>query len=385
MQQMDHTPIAIIGAGLGGLTLARVLHVHGIKARIFEAEISVNARKQGGMLDIHENNGQIALKEAELFEQFLGIIHRGGQATRIFDKDARLLLEEHDNGSGGRPEVLRGELRQILLNSIPPDTIHWGHKVDFVSSLGEGRHKITFTNGSSLTTDLLVGADGAWSKVRPLLSEARPEYIGTTFIETFLEDCDVRHRASSELVGNGAMFALSPGKGIVAHREPDGILHTYVQLNQPKDWFDGIDFSTPKSALVAISQEFEDWAPELRSLIADGETNPVLRPIHTLPSDHRWERIPGVTLLGDAAHLMAPSGEGANLAMLDGAELAKAIVANRGDLEAALLSYERELFARSFSEAEESKVILNLCLGPNAPQSLVDFFNGVGTVSNPVY
>lgn len=170
------------------------------------------------------------------------------------------------------------------------------------------------------------------------------------------------------------MFALAPGTGIAAHREPDGVLHTYVQLNKPKDWIDSIDFSDPVTARARVADEFAGWAPELRALITDGETAPVPRPIHALPLGHRWGRVPGVTLLGDAAHLMAPSGEGANLAMFDGAELAKAIAANRDDIEAALTAYENDLFPRSAAEAVEAKGVLELCLGANAPHSLVDFF-----------
>src|SRR5277367_3386547 len=237
------TPVTIIGAGLGGLTLARVLHVHGIRATVYEAEASPNARTQGGMLDIHENNGQIALKAAGLFDKFLEIIHAGGQATRVLDKDGNVLLDEPDDGPGGRPEVRRGDLRRILLASLPPGILHWGHKVTAVSPLGDGRHVLTFADGSTVTTGLLVGADGAWSKVRPLLSEAMPAYVGTSFIETYLFDSDIRHKASAEAVGSGALFAAAPGKAIFAHREPNGALHTYVQLKKPKDWIDSIDFS----------------------------------------------------------------------------------------------------------------------------------------------
>ena len=368
-----NTPVTIIGAGLGGLTLARVLHVHGMAATVYEAEASANARAQGGMLDIHENNGQLALKAAGLFDKFLEIIHPGGQATRVLDKDGNVLLDEHDDGTGGRPEVPRGDLRRILLDSLPADTVCWGHKLTAVSPLGGGRHMLTFADGSTATTDLLVGADGAWSIVRPLLSEAKPAYVGTSFIETYLFDSDTHHKTSAEAVGGGSLFALAPGKGIAAHREPNGVLHTYVELNKPKEWIDSIDFSDPVTALARVAEEFDGWAPELIALITDGETGPVPRPIHALPVEHRWARVPGVTLLGDAAHLMSPSGEGANLAMFDGAELGKAIAASPGDVEAALIAYEKELFPRSASEAAESERILNVCLGPNAPQSLVDF------------
>src|SRR5580698_8176385 len=218
------TPVTIIGAGLGGLTLARVLHVNGIPATIYEAEPSADARTQGGQLDIHEYNGQLALEAAGLTGEFRAIIHEGGEATHMLAPDGTVLLDEPDDGAGGRPEVLRGDLRQILLESLPDGMIRWGRKVTDVRSLGDGRHELAFADGSTVTTGLLVGADGAWSKVRPLLSDAKPAYIGTTFIETYLYDADDRHAPTAKAVGTGAMCALTPGKGIVAHREAGAVL-----------------------------------------------------------------------------------------------------------------------------------------------------------------
>lgn len=371
-----NTPIIIIGAGLGGLTLARVLHLHGIPATIYEAEPSPDARGQGGLLDIHDYNGQLALKAAGLYEEFLGIILPGAEGQRVLDQDGRVLLDEPDKGNGGRPEVPRGDLRRILLDSLPADTVRWGHKLRSVSPLGDGRHELTFVNGSTVTSDLLVGADGAWSKVRPLLTEAQPEYVGTSFIETYLFDGEGRYKASADAVGGGTLMAVAPGKGILAHREAEGALHAYVSLNKPEEWISGIDFSDPEAALQQVAAEFEDWAPELTALITKSETAPFPRRIHALPIHHRWDRTPGVTLLGDAAHLMSPfSGEGANLALCDGAELGKAIIANPDDVEAALAAYEQNLFPRSASAAEESDRNLKLFFSDTSPQSVVDLFN----------
>ena len=368
------TPVAIVGAGLGGLTLARVLHVNGVPATIYEAEPSAEARMQGGQLDIHEHDGQVALEAAGLMEEFRTIIHGGGEASRMLDQHGMVLLDQPDDGAGGRPEVLRGDLRRILIHSLPASTIEWGKKLTDVSALGDGGHELTFEDGPTATTRLLVGADGAWSKVRSLLSDAKPKYVGTSFVETYLYEADERHSAAAEAVGGGAMMALAPGKGILAHREAGGVLHTYVALTRPLEWFAGIDFTDAANATARVAAEFHGWAPALTALITDGETAPVLRMLNALPIGYRWDRIPGVTLLGDAAHLAPPAGDGANLAMFDGAELGKAIVAHPDDVGAAISAYEEAMFPRSRSAAADAHMILDLCLNDRAPFGLIDFF-----------
>lgn len=365
------TPVTIIGAGLGGLTLARVLHVHAIPVTVYEAESSPAARTQGGLLDIHDYNGQLALKAAGLMDEFHAIVLEGRQAMRVLDRDGTVLLDKADDGTGGRPEVQRGELRQILLDSLPAGTVRWGHKVSSTRALGGGRHEVTFDDGGTVVTSLLVGADGAWSRVRPLLSTATPEYAGTSFVETYLFDADTRHPAAAKAVGGGMLMVPAPGREIFAHRESGDTLHTYVALARPQDWFAAIDFTDAAAATARIAQEFDGWAPELTALITDGDTAPVLRPHYALPTGHRWDRVPGVTLLGDAAHLSPPNGEGANLAMLDGAELAQALAAHPDDMEAALSEYEQAMFPRSAEAATfEGAEIHGIDSDDNTPHGL---------------
>ncbi|MGY6653022.1 FAD-dependent oxidoreductase [Amycolatopsis sp. TRM77291] len=370
-----HHPIAIIGAGLGGLTLARVLHVNGVEAAVFDLDASPSARTQGGMLDIHVESGQAALRAAGLHDEFRAIVHPGGEALRILDRHAVVHHEESDEGDGGRPEVARGDLRDLLLGSLPEDTVRWGAKVTGARALGGGRHEVVLADGTAFTTDLLIGADGAWSKVRPLVSAAEPAYEGVSFVEVHLNDAEHRHPASAALVGGGMFFALGAGKGFLAHHDTTGSLHVYVALKTAENWISTLDFTDTAAAKTAVLDHFDGWDAGLRKLItdADGELTP--RPIHALPIGHRWDRVPGVALLGDAAHLMSPfAGEGANLAMLDGAELGLALAANPGDVEAALSTYEAALFPRSEASAAESAESLAVCFAEDSPKPLLDQF-----------
>lgn len=366
--------VSIIGAGLGGLVLARVLHLHGIAAIIYEAEPSPESRTQGGQLDIHEHNGQLALEMAGLTAEFRAIIHEGASATRIVDRHGTVLFHDREAEHERRPEVLRGDLRRILRESLPEGAIRWGKKLTAVTALGGGQHRLDFADGESVVSQLLVGADGAFSKVRRLLTDVDVVYSGLMFIETYLHDVDVMHPEAAAVVGAGGMFAIEPDHGISAHREANGVIHGYVQLRRPIEWLDTIDFSDPVLAKKQVAAAFDGWAPALLELITGGDTPAVARPIYALGGQAGWARQDGVTLIGDAAHLMPPSGEGANLAMLDGAELAMAIVGADGNIEAALAAFEARMLARAAAEAVEADRIVELCIGAEAPFGMVRFF-----------
>jgi 2-polyprenyl-6-methoxyphenol hydroxylase-like FAD-dependent oxidoreductase len=375
---MTTKTIAIAGAGIGGLVLARVLQRHGVEATVYEADAAPDHRKQGsGSLDMHVESGQLALREAGLYEEFVRHTHPQGEHTRVLDKHANERYVDDAPDEGGRPEIDRTDLHAILLAGLDPGRIAWGRKVTGAWTLHSGQHELRFADGGTVTADLLVGADGTWSRVRPLLSAAEPAYAGVSHVELTVTGITERYPDAAKLVGPGVLFALSDGKGILGHGGRNGYLAVSLRTGDP-DWPStvGIDWSDAAAAREVLLKELADWSPALRELIRISDDRIVPRQIFALPIGHRWQRVPGATLLGDAAHVMSPyAGEGANLAMQDAMELALALIEHGDDLEAALDRYEPRMFERATAAAAASAAGLELCFGPNAPDELVAFFS----------
>lgn len=231
-------------------------------------------------------------------------------------------------GAGNEPEIDRLALRELLLSSLREGTVLWNHKVTTVERVNEtAEHRIVFTNGVSESFDLMIGADGAWSKVRRLLSDTMPAYTGVTFVECWIENVDVSKPDVAALIGHGTMFALHKGIGLLAQRNGNNQVRVYVGFRQPlNDVSAGsICDMGPESVRASLLAHLNGWAPSLKELLLVSEDRFVERPLYTLPADFEWINRSGVTLVGDAAHLTPPVGLGVNLAMLDAAELAVAL------------------------------------------------------------
>lgn len=330
--------ISIIGAGPGGLTCARVLQRHGLAVTVYDRDPSRDSRNQGGTLDLHADDGQVALREAGLLDEFFRLSRPEGQEMRKYAITGEL-REHHVPAEGElfKPEIDRGVLRDLLLGSLEPGTVRWGHTL----ASADGR-TLRFTDGTSVETDLVIGADGAFSRVRPVVSPATPQHTGVSFLEAWFDDVENRHAELAALVGQGGAHAADGSRGLFAQRNGGGHIRVYVIRKAPA----AVTGLTTAAIRAGLLDEFADWSPQLRRLVTENDGPYVDRPIHALPVPHTWAHHPSVTLIGDAAHLMPPLGVGVNLAMLDASDLALAL-ANASTIDEGVRAYEDVMLPRS--------------------------------------
>ncbi len=314
--------IAIVGGGPGGLMLARLLQLQGFRPQVFERDAHASDRPQGGSLDLHGDTGQRAMRLAELDKEFNAAARPDDQADRLYDHSGNLLFDR-DGLNDNRPEIDRSVLRQILLDSLQPGTVQWGTRIRAITPRTDGRYDVQCGEMTD-PFDIVVGADGAWSQVRPLLTDVKPRYEGVTLVE-FGFDAQ-RDLAIGTLVGGGKMFAVGDNRVLIAQRNGHGHVRGYAGLRLTESVAREWTTTNASSVRAMLLEAFLGWSPSLTYLIESGDFIGV-RPLYALPIGYRWASRRGVTLLGDAAHLMSPfAGEGVNLALADAVDLADVLV-----------------------------------------------------------
>ena len=347
--------VAIVGAGPGGATLARLLQMRDFEAKVFERDASATARPQGGSLDLRADSGQRAVDAAGLTAAFAAVSREDAKAFRMLDAHGTEMPgagEETHEDPG--PEVDRADLRRLLLDSLAPDTVTWGHAVQGVHPAEDGRWRLEFEDCPSFTADLVVGADGMGSKVRRRLTSAEPVYTGITMLAANILKKRWRGSALSRQLGEGSVMFADGRRTVFVQRCAHDLILLYYSLNVPRGWPEKESFGLGDTTAVlqVVRDAFGDWSPEVMEMLTDVQDGFHLWPTSVMPPDARWTPQPGLTMLGDAAHAMPPfTGKGVNLALLDALELADGLTADPGrDVAEAIAAFEVGMQARTSRE-----------------------------------
>jgi len=377
---IDGKKIAIVGGGPGGLTLARLLQQGGAKVVVFERDQSCNARVQGSALDLHEDSGLAALEAAGLMEAFWANHRPDLDRLRLTDAQGNVL---HDHvrrmsGAGKRPEIERGPLRDILLDSLQPETVQWDCKLEKAEMQGE-QVRLRFAGGKTALADIAIGSDGANSRLRALVTPIRPQYVGVSLVEAMVPAAKHTVPELWDLLGGAALMALGGERTIGMGTKPDGSVLVYAGLKTQDDSArKSLDeASTSEQRVEWFHANFKGWSGLWDPLFREA-TSLVWRPLLTCPSDQHWDPNSNVTLIGDAAHVMPPyAGEGVNMAMLDALVLSRLLLSEASSARA-IATYEAEMSARMQHMTTDTMANTEMFYAPDAADRVVALFRTFG-------
>lgn len=373
--------VAIVGGGPGGLTLARLLQQKGVEVKVYERDENRNVRVQGATLDLHFESGLKALEEAGLIEEFKENYRPDNDRYRVVDENAIIFYDDHTKESTGafgddwfRPEIDRGPLRDMLLDSLQPETVVWDSHIVSLKRI-DNTWKIIFKNGNSAFADVVIGADGANSKIRQVITPIKSYYSGVTFLTGNIADSDKNTPKLHALLKGGKISAMAGSKTIFLSAKGDGTMDVYFGFKADADWAakSGIDFKNVKQVLEWFKKEFANWDNIWLELFHHEETEFIPRPLNAMPLDQHWEPQADITLLGDAAHLLPPNGEGVNTAMLDALDLSENLTSGKfSDLISAITDYENKMFARFVEEGKTTEEMINWMHSPDGLKVMLE-------------
>lgn len=326
--------IAIVGAGPAGLSLARILKIRleslppgSLDITGFEKDSNQHSQTdQIGALNLHLDTGLAAMKTAGLSEELLKYARYDGEELVIADKNGTEMVHIVPGGETtagveqSRPEIDGETLVDVLVKIV--DSIQWGKKLKTAREDGV----LEFADGSLAGPfDLVVGSDGSWSKVRPLLTSVKPGYSGVCGFESLIFNPDEKYPEISRMLGQGAYFAFSDNKSIMSHRLGSNNMKLNYWMEEDEAFHAEImkAIEGDEDQLRRILQErYTAWLPAFRNCI-HASSRFRSRALYELPVGDGWDHRKGFTLIGDSAHLMTPfSGKGANAVMRGALDLA---------------------------------------------------------------
>jgi 2-polyprenyl-6-methoxyphenol hydroxylase-like FAD-dependent oxidoreductase len=332
--------VIIIGAGLGGLCLAQGLRKSGVEVVVFEKQKSKEENKSGYGIHI-DPKGKRALRHClphDLWTKFLNTSTQAGTKILFRDPQLRVLAERDDADISKAPVaemerrgIGRDAFRNILLTGLTDGAspvVRWNKAFTFYEHCSDGRVRVHFEDGTTVTGDVLVGADGPHSPVRKeylpqiervelgintiagrcVLDESSFYHLPPDFVDGSLNNI-VPH-------GKGWMFAscwdLPTTSGAKAQRH---IVWAYVL---PQHTILG--GMTPSSGQLQqlVADRIRTWSPALVQIVQNTDPRDIsCIPLRTMPYLEDWTAS-NVTVLGDAIHNMTPmAGMGANTALRD--------------------------------------------------------------------
>lgn len=359
---LENKKIAIVGGGPGGLTLARLLQLKGADVKVYERDFSKESRIQGAIVDLHFDSGLKVVRAAGLIDAFKANYRQGADKYRLVSKDATIYFDGHEKddvddfeNEDFRPEIDRGALRNILIDGLLPDTVVWDSQFLNMKEAGNS-WELEFKNGSKALADIVIGSDGYRSKIRPYVTDIKSLYSGAAIIQGEIENAELICPEIFEFVNNANLMAMDNGKTIVVQPMENGSLTFYAASLYPENWAEtsGIDFSNSDEVCTYLIDFYKEWDAIFFSLFKACRQF-IVRPLNYFPPDQKWDSKENVTLIGDAAHLMPPSGEGVNIAMQDALDLSEYLSSSEfDDAKSAIMAFENEMLSRAEILAKEA-------------------------------
>ncbi|KAK5079363.1 hypothetical protein LTR64_002214 [Lithohypha guttulata] len=401
--------IAVIGGGPGGLTLALLLHKHNIPVTVFELRprpTETEFTQPAGMLDLHEESGLAAIRACDLMEEFNSHTGVCSEAQIIATKDGKVIYSE-DGGPESRPEISRNSLGKILYDRLPEAAVRWGFKLSSAKQVtatdGGTEIELDFGSKGEYTFDFVVGSDGTWSKVRKMLTDTKPTYSGIQLMNLTIRGITSKYPELAAYIGTGTFTCLGQQHGVMSQRGLHDSARLYLCFKKADEQYSataGIRGAPPAQARDRLLHDdalLGRFGPKIKELVQvayaeeaehSPDAEPAIVPLYVLPPGHRWEHQTGVTVIGDAAHVMLPfAAEGVNLAMRDALDVADVIIkateTAKGDrarfhrlLDLSIEGYEVQMAERAKEKADEADQNARMMFGfEDGATAMADWMN----------